>query len=33
MLYRLREAIAKGAPELIAKVIVEISSKILTSAA
>ena len=33
MLYRLREAIAKGAPELIAEVIVEVSSKILTSGA
>ena len=33
MLYRLREAIAKRAPELIAKVIVEVSSKILTSGA
>jgi hypothetical protein len=33
MLFRLREAIAKRAPEVIAKVIVELSSKILTGGA
>jgi hypothetical protein len=33
MLFQLREAIAKRAPEVIAKVIVELSSKILTGGA
>jgi hypothetical protein len=30
MLYRLREAVAKGAPDVIAKVIVELGSKMMT---
>ncbi len=33
MLYRLREALAKQAPDLIAKVLVEVSNKILTGGA
>jgi hypothetical protein len=33
MLYRLREAVAKQTPDLIAKVIVEVSSRILTGRA